>query len=125
HDNATIPIDDRGFRYGDGIFDTLRIVNGGLWRASWHVDRLKRGLASIHLAYDTSQLPGLAQTLMEKNAVTDGLLRIQVTRGSGGRGYTPPEKPIARVVIETLPLPDPIDTPVTLWVSNIQKISPQ
>ena len=44
---ATIPVADRGFVYGDGLFETLRTRRGRVFRLDRHLDRLARGAAAI------------------------------------------------------------------------------
>jgi aminodeoxychorismate lyase len=114
---------DRGFRYGDGIFDTLIVNNGKLYQLNWHLDRMSRSLKSIHIEFDLSVLPALFQKLLTANNFTDGLLRIQITRGIGGRGYLPNEKTSPTLIIETLPAPQIEQQPISLWQSSYQKIS--
>lgn len=94
---AQIPADDRGLAYGDGVFRTLR-VRGGVPEA-WpdHMIRLAHDCAALDLecpGQDT--LAAEARTLFPAGG--DGVLKILVTRGSGGRGYTPPDSGSRRIV---------------------------
>ncbi len=40
---AVVPVNDRGFMYGDGLFETLRVVNGKPFRMAQHLERMTRG----------------------------------------------------------------------------------
>ncbi len=87
---AVVPISDRGFLYGDGLFETLRVRHScPLW---WnrHTARLQRGadLLRIALPWSCDELRRFALELIQKNAMPDCLLRITVSRGSGARGYS-------------------------------------
>nr|WP_299239592.1 aminodeoxychorismate lyase [uncultured Halomonas sp.] len=92
--DASVPVDDRGFAYGDGLFETVLIRDGKplLWRE--HMARLARGCERLAMvaperhvldALPTEAGPGLH------------VLKIVVTRGSGGRGYLPPASPRTRL----------------------------
>ncbi|MGE3713895.1 MAG: aminotransferase class IV [Alphaproteobacteria bacterium] len=119
---ACIPVSDRGFRFGDGVFETIRMENGKAWRWDWHMQRLAGGLAAIRIDYDTQTLAAQCARLLARNNHTHGLLRIQITRGSSGHGYLPAHgKPTC--VIETLPLAPVPDAPVSLWLSTYRRIS--
>ncbi len=87
---AVVPISDRSFLYGDGLFETLRVRHGcPLW---WnrHTARLQGGadLLRIALPWSSSELHRFALELIQKNAMPDCLFRITVSRGSGARGYS-------------------------------------
>ena len=87
---AVVPISDRGFLYGDGLFETLRVSRSHpLWWTR-HTARLQSGaeLLRITLPWPCDQLRSFALELIEKNALPECLLRITVSRGSGARGYS-------------------------------------
>lgn len=119
-DKAFIPVQDRGFRFGDGLFETIRVEDAVPYRFDWHLRRLSQGLDALNIAFDTRKLPAQVKHLLHENKVGDALLRIQVTRGSGSRGYLPdPASATApAVLIETLPLPALTAPMVALWRSE-------
>ena len=88
-DETKISPDDRGFRFGDGVFETIRITRGVAYLWEDHLERLVEGLSALHIVFDTLQLAALAKELIQKNQVTEGILRISVSRGEGSRGYMP------------------------------------
>lgn len=122
-EQAHIAPDDRGFRYGDGLFETIRIKNGTPYQWDFHMARLTAGLKAIRIQQPAESLKSLCDTLLAANGVIDGLLRIQITRGIGGRGYLPDRNTTPTMVIETLPLPTPPAEPVSLWLSSYEKTS--
>lgn len=85
-----IEFSDRGFQYGDGLFETIEIINGSPVFLKQHFQRLDLGCQKLLIP-----TPDLA--LLEKEAfefVKDSkhaVLKLMVTRGSGGRGYRQPE----------------------------------
>jgi branched-chain amino acid aminotransferase len=124
-DEAVVSVTDRGFRYGDGLFETIAVQGGVPYQFEWHMARLERGLTAIKLPFGLSLLQTECKQLLLKNAVSEGLLHIQITRGSGGRGYLPAPRTDATCVIETLPPPEIPRAPVTLFLSSYRKISPR
>ena len=120
---ARISPQDRGFRYGDGIFETLRVHNGAPYQFAWHMRRLAQGLAAIRIMYDVQALAGYCRVLLEKNNITNGLIRIHISRGVGGRGYLPDSHMTPTLLIETMPEPEKPAKPIVIWHSSYQKIS--
>jgi len=88
---AVVPVNDRGFLLGDGLFETMRVANGKPFRFAQHLERLARGadFLKIKLPFTPDELKGLAGQLVEQNNMPDAILRLTLTRGPGGRGYTP------------------------------------
>lgn len=102
---STVPADDRGFTYGDGVFRTLAMRNG---RAQWwpqQYARLAADCGALHITPPTeSDLHRDIQAIAAQ--LPDCALRITVTRGSGGRGYAIPENAQSRRVVSANPLPE-------------------
>jgi 4-amino-4-deoxychorismate lyase len=100
---GSIAADDRGFAYGDGLFETLRAHRGTLpwWDAHWA--RLQRGAERLQLA-----LPDPALVRSEAAKLlggADAVLKLLVSRGRGGRGYRPDRDAMPTWVLSTHPLP--------------------
>ncbi len=114
--DALVPVTDRGFMYGDGLFETIRVHRGLTLRWFAHVERLQDGLErlGIHPPTPATELREASAALIEQNTLTDGLLRIQITRGSGLRGYSPKGANEPTVVITTHPAP-PLTDPLPKW----------
>ncbi len=88
---AVVSVNDRGFMYGDGLFETLPVVNGRPFRLMPHLERLIRGadFLKIKSPFTPDQLQDFGRQLIEKNQMPDAILRVVLTRGPGERGYTP------------------------------------
>ena len=124
-EKALISIEERGFKFGDGVFETIRVYDSIPYQWDLHLARLKEGIDTLKIAAHLTKIYALCCELIQKNNVTEGLLRISLSRGIGSRGYMPtvdsPDS--STLVIETLPLPPRQIDPVDLWISNFQKIS--
>ena len=101
-----IPLDDRGLNYADGAFETLSCLNGDIACPSLHSDRLALALGALHFSDPT----GLAQRCFDdvrrcvESVQHSGTARLTVTRGSGPRGYAPPESGSPRHILTLFPL---------------------
>lgn len=85
---ASISPLDRGFAYGDGVFETCRCFRGRipLWR--FHRERLLASAERLKIPVDHQRLKRyLAIALQQAQLPQDAVIKIQITRGVGGRGY--------------------------------------
>lgn len=119
---AGLPIADRGLKFGDGVYETIRVENGQPFSWKKHMERLTISLKLLKIKADTSNLLDISQQLLKKNNIVHGTLRIMITRGIGGTGYLPGKANEYGIVIEALPLPKVPEKPVDLWLSNWRKI---
>lgn len=119
-----LPIADRGFRFGDGVFETIRLIRGVPYQWELHMRRLEAGLAALRIAPPVVDWLTSARTLIKKNDASDGYLRIAVSRGVGSKGYLPDADITANWVIETLPVSTPEKEVCTLWLSSLTRPSP-
>ena len=86
-DEATISIRDRGFLFGDGVFETGRLHRGRFFRLHQHLERLHASAAILRLSVPSlAELTAIANALAEHNGHQEATLRITVTGGVGGRG---------------------------------------
>jgi branched-chain amino acid aminotransferase len=110
---AVIPVNDRGFMYGDGLFETVRVVNGRPFRLSQHLERMARGadFLKIKPPFAPREMQQFAEQLIEKNQTPEAVLRMTLTRGPGERGYAPRAEGRPNVVM-TLHAAAPSETPV-------------
>jgi aminodeoxychorismate lyase len=90
-EQAMVSVFDRGFLYGDGLFETIPVYGGRPFRWAQHLERLTRGaeFLNISLPYSPKELRKFAAELIERNQQPGGLVRLNVSRGTGPRGYSP------------------------------------
>jgi branched-subunit amino acid aminotransferase/4-amino-4-deoxychorismate lyase len=100
HNEAKISINDRGFRYGDGIFTTIALINKVPLFWDLHLMRLQNGLSALKIDAKITNLLDNIKILIEKNAINIGILRIIITRGEGSKGYTPTNQSSANILLE-------------------------
>ena len=87
---AVVPVNDRGFLLGDGLFETMRVAGGKPFRFAQHLERMARGadFLKIKLPFTPEELEKFAAQLIEQNKAPDAILRVTLTRGAGERGYS-------------------------------------
>src|SRR5712691_4232543 len=90
-EEAVVSVFDRGFLYGDGVFETLRAYRGRIFQLTEHLARLERSAASLSIALPVTreQLADLVRESLTRNQLQDAYLRITVSRGPGEIGLDP------------------------------------
>ncbi|HVT37925.1 MAG TPA: D-amino-acid transaminase [Gemmatimonadaceae bacterium] len=91
-ERAMISVDDRGFIFGDGIYEVVRVIDARTFEWGAHAERLTRGLAGLRInfgARDVSRLSGVCERLVRDNALTEGeaTVYLQITRGAAPRTH--------------------------------------
>ena len=88
---ALVSVEDRGFVFGDGVYEVLRAINGRLFASRFHNDRLRRSLEGIRIALPKGETPErfteIGKQLLKENDLLKGeaTLYVQVTRGVATR----------------------------------------
>jgi D-alanine transaminase len=112
--SATIPVEDRGFIFGDGVYEVWRVVRGRLFETDRHVARLAYGLGELRIATPDIVTPetlrGVADRILRENGLLDGeaTLYVEVTRGVASRTHAFP----------------PANTPPTVFVMANRFVPP-
>lgn len=114
---AVIPLNDRGFLLGDGLFETVRVANDKTFRFAQHLERLARGaeFLKIKLPFTPRELEKFARELIEKNNLSDAILRVTLTRGIGARGYSTKNSCAPTLAMTLHPLPEPNSEGLFQW----------
>ncbi len=86
----TIAVTDRGLHYGDGLFETIEIIRGQPVFLTQHLARLEAGCHTLKIPFPSTNLL-MDEISQVSNNCTHGVLKLMLTRGSGGRGYRQPE----------------------------------
>jgi 4-amino-4-deoxychorismate lyase len=100
-----VPVHDRGFGYGDGLFETIRVAAGALPLWPYHLARLAAGCRRLGLAPPDAAALRLEVDVV-RGADRDLVVKVIVTRGAGERGYAPPPNASPTRVVLAAPLPD-------------------
>lgn len=124
-EKAHISVQDRGFRFGDGVFETIAVYKGMPYQWELHMQRLKNGLQALGIPCDTDELRQPSLKLISKNRLVDATLRIAISRGVGSIGYLPTGPADSTVVIEANDRITPPIDPASLWLSDVEKPSPK
>ena len=87
-DNANISVLDRGFTYGDGLFETMRVYSGKIFRLEHHLDRLFQSARSIfiELPITRNEIRSAIYAALKLNGLSNSIVRLTVTRGELGSG---------------------------------------
>jgi branched-subunit amino acid aminotransferase/4-amino-4-deoxychorismate lyase len=108
---AVVPVQDRGFLLGDGLFETTRVAHGRPFRLAQHLDRLARGadFFKLKLPFSVREMQKFATELIGKNGLADAVLRVTLTRGPGPRGYSTrgADRPTLVMTLHPLPAQSP------------------
>ena len=100
-----IEISDRGFQYGDGLFETIAVTNGQPVFIGRHIDRLEAGCRRLYIPFPGAELLTFeAKKLCQHSS--KAVLKMILTRGSGGRGYRQPDVIQTTRVLSLHPFPD-------------------
>ncbi|MDG4647069.1 D-amino-acid transaminase [Roseibacterium sp. SDUM158017] len=114
HD-AKVSIFDRGFLFADGVYEVTSVLGGKLIDFDGHAQRLKRSLGELDMAepVGTDELLEIHRQLVARNAIEDGLIYLQITRGAAAdRDFAyPPEDTPPTVVLFTQSKPGLAESP--------------
>lgn len=84
--DAKVSIFDRGFLLADGVYEVSSVLDGKLIDFPGHMRRLKRSAAELEMAlpWDDDSLLAIHRELIERNSLEEGMVYLQLTRGSAG-----------------------------------------
>lgn len=92
-EKVVIDKEDRGYQFGDGIYEVVKVYNGQFFTLDEHLDRLYESAEKIRMAipYTKDKMAMLLHELVEKNEINTGHVYFQVSRGASPRQHTFPE----------------------------------
>ena len=125
--SAAVSIFDHGFMYGDGVFEGMRLFDGGLFRPRDHFARLARSARSIGLEPpDPGELLAIVCEVVRRSELRDGHIRPIVTRGLGGPGIDPRSCDAPSLIVSAYPFPPFLGAePIRLMTSAIARKAPR
>jgi 4-amino-4-deoxychorismate lyase len=100
----SIAVSDRGLQYGDGLFETIAVVDGAPCLWDRHLARLRAGCARLAIPPPSDEQL-VDDALRLTTGVDRAVLKVIVTRGDGGRGYRPSAVPRPRRIVGLTPWP--------------------
>ncbi|MDO9500207.1 D-amino-acid transaminase [Falsiroseomonas sp.] len=114
---ASVNIEDRGYQFGDGIYEVVHLHDGRYVDEDLHLARLERSLGEIQLAMPMSRaaLSVVLREVAQRNRVREGLLYMQVTRGVARRDHAFPTKPVPPALVVTIRRVPAYPTDVDKW----------
>lgn len=95
-DEAKVDVEDRGYQFGDGVYEVIRMYNGQFFTYDEHIERLYASAAKIDLEipYSKPELRALVDSLMKANDIGTGNVYLQITRGEQSpRNHVIPSTP--------------------------------
>src|SRR5690625_1922009 len=110
-EEVSIDIEDRGFQFGDGIYEVIRYYNKRSFKMEKHLQRLLRSAKSIRLKlpYSIEEIKNNLETLMENSEINSGYIYLQMTRGIAERNHLFPQNTEETLVAYTKPYERPIE----------------
>jgi len=106
-DKPLIAADNRGLRYGDGLFETMKVKDKKIYFSTWHCERLFHGMQMLGFEppayFSPEYLLGQVNELCRKNGHSNARVRINIVRGNGG--LYDPENHFPNCIIQSSPLP--------------------
>ena len=105
---AKVSIEDRGYQFGDGIYEVVAAYGGRPFLLEQHMRRLRRSAGAIGLDYDFDAEPIepiIAEGLLQSGACHKALIYIQITRGVAARSHVIPQALSPTVILTFKPMP--------------------
>jgi len=123
-EQALIPVTDRGFLFGDGVYEIIPAYGGKLFRLDEHLDRLQNSLDGVRIGnpHSVAEWQALLQQLLEANhtSESDYSVYLQITRGSAPRrDHAFPQDIVPTVFASATPIIKPADEIYRQGVSAI------
>lgn len=122
-EEAKISVMDRGFIFGDGVYEVIPVYSHKVFRLQSHLDRLQHSLDGIKLAnpHSNAEWTAILQELIAKNSGQDQYLYLHITRGVAKRDHAFPNPPVKPTVfVMSNPLLTP---PEALLLSGVGAVS--
>jgi D-alanine transaminase len=120
-EKIAISPDDRGFLFGDGVYEVIRVYHGELFRAKEHLARLTRSLREMRIdGVDVPALEPVAEELLRRNNLNgDATVYFQITRGAAPRRHAFPDPGTPPTIYMTA---SPFSPPEKKWREGVKII---
>ena len=89
-----VRLEDRGYQYGDGVYEYIQVYRGRCFALDRHLERWRRSMRElkIPITYMDVEIEAIISDLIKKSGITDGAVYFQVTRGTAPRAHQFPAK---------------------------------
>lgn len=103
HADATVHVEDRGYQFADAVYEVWGLIGGRLTDFEGHMNRLHRSLDELRIEHPMSRaaLLQVVRETVRRNRVRDGLVYIQISRGTARRDHAFPDPPVPPSVVIT------------------------
>jgi branched-chain amino acid aminotransferase len=103
--DASVSVFDHGLLYGDGVFEGIRAYNGRVFKLERHIERLFDSAKAIKLEipHSPADVCDIVVETCRRNGISDGYIRLVVTRGPGDLGIDPRQCPRAELIVIARP----------------------
>lgn len=103
HSAAAVHVEDRGFQFGDAVYEVWSVRGGQLFDADGHFERLMRSLRELRIEMPKarSALEAVITELLRRNRIRDGLVYLQISRGVARRDHAFPKRPVSPTLVLT------------------------
>lgn len=121
HSDAKIDVEDRGYQFGDGVYEVIRVYNGKIFTVQEHLRRLEKSLTDIEISLPLilGQLREKLEELVLKNKLDNGMIYLQVTRGVAPRNHAFPTEVTAPTFVAYV---NEIERPIESFQSGVKTI---
>lgn len=105
HYDAAVHVEDRGFQFADSIYEVIALINGRLADEVGHMDRLERSLKELRIEMPKSRraIAFIVREMVRRNKLKDGMIYMQVTRGTAPRDFKFPAHKESTLVMTLYP----------------------
>src|SRR5579875_1123493 len=95
-EQARVPVWDRGFLFGDSVYEVCRLYGGRCWLEAEHFARLRRSLKELEFPpVDVDRLVDRVYQTIRSSGILEGTVYIQITRGVAPRSHAFPDPPVS------------------------------
>lgn len=120
--DAQVRVEDRGFQFGDGVYEVVHLHRGRFIDEDKHLGRLDRSLGALRIAWPVARtaLAGILREVVERNRLHEnGLVYIQITRGAARREHYFPSAKIRPTLVVTARALPAFPKDVDAWAASI------
>jgi len=111
-DEKVLSVEDRGFQFGDSVYEAIKFLNRRPLLIEDHFRRMGNGLRELEIRspWTRDEFLNLCDEILSKTAFSEGLIYVQVTRGVSERAHFYPDnlEPTALAYTRRVPFPDPV-----------------